>query len=290
MDPRSLRVLRNRHDIACVLINPLQALHPNSVAPADSGLVDSSRRAGFDRSAYQRWLTELRQVCSERGIVLIFDEVFMGFRLSPGGAQEYFGVRADMVTYGKTLGGGLPVGVVCGRRPFMERFKADRPLDICFARGTFNSHPYVMAAMNSFLKALEGEECRRAYAGLDQRWLTRASHFNTVLAQKELPVRVAHLSSVFTVLYERPGAYNWMLQFYLRQNGLALSWVGSGRMVFSLDFDDAAFDEAVSRFAEAAQAMKADGWWDGSEMSNRNIRRSMSRDLLKAGFHRFRAT
>jgi glutamate-1-semialdehyde 2,1-aminomutase len=95
---------------------------------------------------------------------------------------------------------------------------------------------------------------------------------------------------VFTVLYERPGAYNWMLQFYLRQNGLALSWVGSGRMVFSLDFDDAAFDEAVSRFAEAAQAMKADGWWDGSEMSNRNIRRSMLRDLLKARFHRFRAT
>jgi glutamate-1-semialdehyde 2,1-aminomutase len=290
MDPRSLRVLRNRHDIACVLINPLQALHPNSVAPADSGLVDSSRRAGFDRSAYQRWLTELRQVCSERGIVLIFDEVFMGFRLSPGGAQEYFGVRADMVTYGKTLGGGLPVGVVCGRRPFMERFKADRPLDICFARGTFNSHPYVMAAMNSFLKALEGEECRRAYAGLDQRWLTRASHFNTVLAQKELPVRVAHLSSVFTVLYKRPGSYNWMLQFYLRRSGLALSWVGSGRMVFSLDFDDAAFDEAVRRFVEAAQAMKADGWWDGPEISNRNIRRSMLRDLLKTRFNRFRAT
>ena len=55
-------------------------------------------------------------MCSERGIVLIFDEVFVGFRLAPGGAQEYFGVAADMVTYGKTLGGGLPVGVVCGRR------------------------------------------------------------------------------------------------------------------------------------------------------------------------------
>ena len=57
----------------------------------------------------------LREVCTERGIVLIFDEVFVGFRLARGGAQEYFGVKADMVTYGKTLGGGLPVGVVCGR-------------------------------------------------------------------------------------------------------------------------------------------------------------------------------
>ena len=76
--------------------------------------------------------------------MLIFDEVFVGFRLARGGAQEYFGVRADLVTYGKTLGGGLPVGVVCGRRDLMKRFRDDRPADICFARGTFNSHPYVM--------------------------------------------------------------------------------------------------------------------------------------------------
>ena len=66
--------------------------------------------------AYTRWLQQLRDVCTERGIVLIFDEVFLGFRLAPGGAQEYFGVPADMVTYGKTLGGGFPVGVVCGKR------------------------------------------------------------------------------------------------------------------------------------------------------------------------------
>ena len=66
-------------------------------------------------AAYTRWLQRLRQVCSDRGIVLIFDEVFLGFRLARGGAQEYFGVRADMVTYGKTVAGGLPIGVVCGR-------------------------------------------------------------------------------------------------------------------------------------------------------------------------------
>jgi glutamate-1-semialdehyde 2,1-aminomutase len=109
MDERSLQVLRTRRDVACVLVNPLQALHPNANAPGDSSLVDSSRRAGFDRAAYTAWLKRLREVCSERGIVLIFDEVFLGFRLAPGGAQEYFGVRADLVTYGKTLGGGLPV-------------------------------------------------------------------------------------------------------------------------------------------------------------------------------------
>jgi len=149
MDTDTLRVLRTRNNIACVLVNPLQALHPNRNAPGDSTLVDGSRSAGFDRAAYTAWLQQLRQVCTERGIVLIFDEVFVGFRLAPGGAQEYFGVRADMVTYGKTLGGGLPVGVVCGKKDLMRRFRPERPADICFARGTFNAHPYVMGAMDS---------------------------------------------------------------------------------------------------------------------------------------------
>src|SRR5262249_1135070 len=122
MDERSLRVLRTRKDIACVLVNPLQAMHPNSGAPGDSMLVSSTRSAHYDRAAYSDWLRRLRAVCTERNIVLVFDEVFLGFRVALGGAQEYFGVRADLVTYGKTLGGGLPVGVLCGRRELMKRF------------------------------------------------------------------------------------------------------------------------------------------------------------------------
>src|SRR5664279_5565845 len=108
LSERSLDVLRTRRDIACVLVNPLQALHPNANAPADSALIDSSRKGQFDRAAYGEWLKRLREVCTERDIVLIFDEVFVGFRLAAGGAQEYFGVRADMVTYGKSLAGGEP--------------------------------------------------------------------------------------------------------------------------------------------------------------------------------------
>src|SRR5215469_3304629 len=138
MDAASLRVLRTRGDIACVLVNPVQAMHPNTGAPADSALIDSGRSARFDRAAYAAWLKELRAVCSARGIVLIFDEVFVGFRLGRGGAQEYFGVRADLVTYGKTVAGGLPIGVVCGKRELMKRFDDARPADICLARGTFN--------------------------------------------------------------------------------------------------------------------------------------------------------
>ena len=105
-------MLRSRRDIACVLVNPLQALHPERQRAGGFRRWSTARRsAHFDRAAYTDWLERLRAVCTERGIVLIFDEVFVGFRLAPGGAQEYFGVEADLVTYGKTLGGGLPIGV-----------------------------------------------------------------------------------------------------------------------------------------------------------------------------------
>jgi glutamate-1-semialdehyde 2,1-aminomutase len=281
MDVDTLRVLRRRRDIACVLVNPLQALHPNVNAPGDSSLVDSSRRARFDRQAYTAWLKELRAVCSARGIALIFDEVFVGFRLAPGGAQEYFGVRADMVTYGKTLGGGLPVGVVCGRRDLMKRYREDRPADICFARGTFNSHPYVMAAMNEFLQRLDTGEIRGLYRDLDAVWDGRAQRLNARLREEGLPVQLANLSSIWTVCYTQPSRYNWMLQYYLRAEGLALSWVGTGRLIFSLNYTDADFEAVAGRFVNAARAMQRDSWWwSDAALTNQSIKRRILRELI----------
>jgi len=285
MSEDALRVLRTRKDIACVLINPLQALHPNRPAAADSALVDSGRTAHFERAAYTAWLERVREVCTARGIVLIFDEVFLGFRLARGGAQEYFGVKADLVTYGKTLGGGLPIGVVCGRRDLMKRYREDRPTDICFARGTFNSHPYVMAAMNEFLLRLDSPEIGEIYRGLEERWRWRAKQLNVRLAAEGLPVHVACMSSVWTVCYTQPSRYNWMLQYYLREQGLALSWVGTGRLVFSLNYSDADFDAVMHRFVTAAQAMRADAWWwSDAALTNKAIKRGILREMLA---HRF---
>ncbi len=285
MDGDCLRVLRKRKDIACVLVNPLQAMHPNAGAPADSALLDSSRRAGFDCEAYTAWLKQLRQVCTERGIVLIFDEVFMGFRLAPGGAQEYFGVRADMVTYGKTLGGGFPVGVVCGRKDLMKRFRDDRPADICFARGTFNTHPYVMGAMQAFLERLDSPAIQSLYAGLDDTWNRRAYLLNERLQAAALPVRVANMSSVWTVLYTQPSRYNWMLQYYLRAEGLALSWVGTGRLIFSLNYSDGDFAEVMDRFIAAAKSMHEDGWWWMDQgVTNKSIKRGILREMIARRF------
>lgn len=285
MGDATLRVLRTRKDIACILINPLQALHPNQAAHSDGSLLDSSRKAHFDREAYTAWLKTLRQICDARGIALIFDEVFMGFRLAKGGAQEYFGVRADIVTYGKTLGGGLPIGVLCGKREWMKRFRDDNPADICFARGTFNSHPYVMGAMNAFLRRIEDADIAAIYSNLDATWTGRAEALNARFKDAGVPVQVAAMSSVWTVTYTQPASFNWLLQHYMRLEGLALSWVGSGRIIFSVNFTDQDFAQVTERFVKAALAMQADGWWwADAAITNKTIKRRILREMLAVKF------
>ena len=284
MDERTLRVLARRSDIACVLVNPLQALHPNANAPSDSSLVAGRAPAHYDRVAYTDWLRRLREVCTARGIVLIFDEVFLGFRLAPGGAQEYFGVKADLVTYGKTLGGGLPVGVVCGPHTLMQRWRDDKPADICFARGTFNAHPYVMGAMQVFLERLETPAVQSLYQDLDATWEARATRLNEMLEEANLPVRVSAMSTVWAVGYTQASRYHWMLQYYLRAQGLALSWIGTGRLIFSLNYGEEEFAEVARRFVAGCQAMQADGWWwQGEGLTKKTIQRGILKEMLGFG-------
>ena len=283
MDERSLQVLRTRKDIACVLVNPLQALHPNRNAPGDSTVMTARHSEPASREHYAQWLARLREVCTQRGIALIFDEVFVRFRLARGGAQAHYGVQADMVTYGKTLGGGLPVGVVCGKTAWMQRFRPKRPADICFARGTFNAHPYVMGAMNAFLRRLDTPEIQALYHGLDERWQQHLKRFNDGLHQAGVPVRVAGLSSIWTVNFTVPSRYHWMLQFYLREQGLALSWVGTGRMVFSLNYTGQDMAEVLRRCVLACQHMSADGWWSTpTGTTARDLQRGVLKEMWRA--------
>jgi len=286
MDDRTIRLLRHRRDIACVLVNPIQALHPNRSAPSDSALLGERTFPRYDRRAYASWLRTLRDVCTERGIALVFDEVFVGFRIARGGAQEYFGVAADMVTYGKTVGGGLPIGVLCGKAELTRRYREERPADVCLARGTFNSHPYVMGAMHEFLDHLDRPRTRELYDSLDAVWDERARRFNLALAEAGVPVCAANLSSIWSIGHKVPSRFNWMLQYYLRRHGIALSWVGTGRLVFSLDYTDADMQAVTERFVAAAQEMREDGWWwHPAHQSNRSIRKALLREMAVARLH-----
>jgi len=132
--------------------------------------------------AEKDFLKELRELCTENGVLLIFDEVITGFRLAPGGAQQFFGVEADVTVLGKILGGGFPIGAVAGPREIMERMNAllyERP-KLSFHGGTFSANPITMIAGLTTLRMLEdgrlldqlnkrGERLRRQLAEIFDR-------------------------------------------------------------------------------------------------------------------------
>src|ERR1700719_2767440 len=267
LHPASLDVLRRRADeIAGVLINPVQSFHPNLPPPSDTILLTSGvRKTEGSSSSYARWLQELREVCSANGIPLIFDEVFSGFRLAPGGAQEYFGVQADIVVYGKTVAGGMPIGVVCGKKELMRRFDAEHPMRIAYVIGTFSAHPLVMGAMNEFLKWLVLPTTSKLYTDAKLRCEQWVRSTNETLGRLSLAARVMNFATIWTVLFKESGRYNWLLQYYLRAEGVPLSWVGTGRCMSSLDLGSHDYRELQGKLMQAAQTMKNDGWWLNEE-------------------------
>ena len=290
MHTASLSVIRARaREIAAVFVNPVQSFHPNSPPPNDAVMLDSSARTAHEgETAYRLWLESLRKTCSDAGVPLVFDEVYTGFRLAPGGAQEYFGVTADMVVYGKTLGGGLPVGVVCGSAQLMRRFDPVRPMRMAYVVGTFSAHPAVMGAMREFLNWVVRPDTADVYHASNARCLAWVRDTNNRLAGLQLPVQLACLGTVWTVLYTEPSRFNWLFQYYLRNEGVTLSWVGTGRCLSSFDMTDADYTDLQERFVAAAEAMRRDAWWvtllqfpDRARQTRRHLTGDMMRSLIQ---------
>lgn len=285
VDPASLDAIRRmKSDVAAVVVNPIQSFHPNSPPPSDAILLTSDVRKTQDAHApYARWLKRLREVCTACDIPLIFDEVYSGFRLAPGGAQEYFGVQADLVVYGKTVGGGLPVGVCCGKKELMRRFDPDHPMRLAYVIGTFSAHPHVMGAMNEFLRWATDPRARQRYDEANERCAAWAASVNKDFAERSLPLRVVNLATVWTILFQRPGRYNWLLQYYLRAEGVTLSWVGTGRCLSNMAFEAEHYDMLRGKLIAAASRMAADGWWpDGLDQPERRkaMKSRLTREMI----------
>lgn len=237
-DPASLAILEARaHDIAGVLVEPVQA-----------------RRLDLQP---RRFLHALRELTQRLGIALIFDEMITGFRVMPGGAQAWFDVRADLVAYGKVLGGGMPIGVVAGTARFMDaidgggswRFGDDSfPMATnTFVAGTFCSHPLAMACSVALLKRLEAEG-----PALQRTLTARTRHLvaqlNNILADEDLPIQVTQFASLFR--FEMPPEYA-LLYHRLVSRGIYV-WELRG-CALSTAHSDADLQKVVETVRETAQ-------------------------------------
>jgi glutamate-1-semialdehyde 2,1-aminomutase len=142
------------------------------------------------------FLEGLRKLCDEENIVLIFDEVMTGFRLAAGGAQEYFGINADLVTYGKVIGGGLPVGAFGGKKEIME-FVA--PLGNVYQAGTLSGNPIAMIAGYTMLKEIKNNPS--IYTELDQKGARLEKSLNDIFAGKNIPHRINRVGSMISIFF-----------------------------------------------------------------------------------------
>ena len=178
-DLGSVRTLleANRGRVAAVIVEPVAA---------NMGVVPP--KPGF--------LQGLRQLCDEFGSLLIFDEVITGFRLAPGGAQEYYGVRADLVTYGKIIGGGMPVGAYGGSRRLMELVA---PLGPVYQAGTLSGNPVAMAAGLTQLKLLKAHP--EVYENLERRGAMLQAGLEEAL--KGMDAQVNRVGSILTVFFTK---------------------------------------------------------------------------------------
>lgn len=142
------------------------------------------------------FLQALRALCDEFGALLILDEVITGFRLAPGGAQEYYGVRADLVTYGKIIGGGMPVGAYGGSRRRMEQVA---PLGPVYQAGTLSGNPVAMAAGLAQLRILQNDP--QIYAELDRKGEVLQNGLREIFREAGIPAQVNRAGSLLTVFF-----------------------------------------------------------------------------------------
>ena len=245
--PESLEEIRQHaSELAAVLVEPLQSRRPDN-RPSE-------------------FLHELRRITEQSGTTLIFDEVVSGFRLHPGGVQVLFNIKADLVTYGKAAGAGMPIGIIAGKAKYMDPIDggmwqygdASYPrAETTFFVGTFFKHPMVMAAAFAALTHLKNSG-PQLQEGLNQKTQYLADTLNRYFEQEHVPIHIANCGSLFRFVNTNEVKYMDLFFYHLLEKGI---YVWEGRNCFiSTAHTNEDIEFLISKVKETVVEMRAGGF------------------------------
>jgi glutamate-1-semialdehyde aminotransferase/acyl carrier protein len=253
--PESLEILRNRaDDLAAILVEPVRSRDPGCQP--------------------KEFLQEIRRITEQSETAFIFDEVVTGFRVHPGGAQAYFGIQADLATYGKVVGGGIPIGIVAGKAEYMDALDGGfwqygdnsiPEVGVTFFAGTFVRHPMAMAAAEAVLLKLQdsGPELQRSLAEKVNKFATHLNqHFEWVGA----PIRINHFTSFFYIDYPTDLLHAQLLFYLLREKGVHV-W-DHRPCFFTLSHSSEDIEWITRAFKDSVAELQAMGFLPGKSSAN----------------------
>lgn len=247
----ALRVIEERADeIASVLIEPVQSADP-FIQPKE-------------------FLQQVRQITRDNDIAMIMDEVITGFRAKPGGAQEWFDVWGDMSTYGKVLGGGMPIGALAGSAEYMDaldggtwRYEDDSEpeADMTFFAGTFVRHPIALTAAYQILMKLK-EEGPELQEQLTARTTSMVARLNEFFERELFPIRVAQFASLFRFMFPADLEFADMLYFHLLDRGIFTRGWGDNCFL-STEHSDEDVERIIKAVQESCLEIRRGGFFPG---------------------------
>lgn len=252
-EPESLEIIRDlAPQLAAVIVEPVQ-----------------SRRPDFQPHEFIR---EVRDLTGKSGTVFVFDEVITGIRTGLKGAQGYYGITADLVTYGKVVGGGLPIGVVAGKAEFMDTFDGGQwqygddsfpEKDVSFFAGTFVRHPLAMVAAREVLLHLR-DRGESFWKDLEEKGNRLGRTLNQLFIDQNVPFRSPNFKSVMFIRQVEENKYAHLLFFHLREKGVFM--LEGFPCYLTAAHTDADLDFVISAFRESIREMQEAGFFPTSEV------------------------
>ena len=242
-------IRKHKDELALVVIEPVQSSNP--------------------RLDNQQFLDGLRDICTECGVLLMFDEVITGFRIEYGGCQQYYDIKPDLVTYGKAAGGGMPIGVVAGSKRVMNTFSGADDTPAIFAGGTFNGHPLTMVAGIAILEYLKNNQ-EEIYPYLHEQGNRIASEINEFCLSNNIPAQMMNAGSMMHLMFSGEtiessrdidqSLYKLEKEFYLHLLGHNVIVPGIHLAFISFAHKPDIVDQVINAFKRTFEDLREDGY------------------------------